>query len=140
MGEALHQEPGTHNLAATRERGEEDSALTPNKRPGPATRPGEISGLVPFMPASCGFRPTEFLSTLRPDGHPARRKTRSQRPGGSPVAGGTPRLPVGRQVTHREAPTWPGAHYVPHAVPEHVPEHMLCCYQAMVKSACGMTV
>jgi hypothetical protein len=27
---------------------------------------------------------TEFLSTLRPDGYPARRKTRSQRGGGSP--------------------------------------------------------
>ncbi len=43
-----------------------------------------ISGLVPFMPACGGFRPTGFLSTLRPDGHPARRKTRSQRPGGLP--------------------------------------------------------
>ena len=55
--------------------------------------------------ASRGFRPTGFLSTLRPGGYPTRRKTRSQRPGGSPVAGGTPRLPVGRQVTHWEAPT-----------------------------------
>ncbi len=42
-------------------------------------------GLVPFSPTcGCGFRPTGFLSTLRPGGHPTRRKTRSQRRGGSP--------------------------------------------------------
>ena len=34
-----------------------------------------------------------------------------------PVAGGTFRAPVGAQVTHWEAPTWPGAPYVPLSVP-----------------------
>ncbi len=52
---------------------------------GSASTVDGISGLVPFSPAGLGgFRPTGFLSTLRPDGYPARRKTRSQRGGGSP--------------------------------------------------------
>ncbi len=44
-----------------------------------------ISGLVPFSPACvCGFRPTGFLSTLRPGRYRTGRKTRSQPRGGSP--------------------------------------------------------
>ena len=44
-----------------------------------------ISGLVPFSPACVGgFRPTGFLSTLRPGGYPPRRKTRFWPRGGSP--------------------------------------------------------
>jgi len=43
-----------------------------------------ISGLVPFTPAAGGFRPTEFLSTLRPGRYRTGRKTRSQPRGGSP--------------------------------------------------------
>jgi hypothetical protein len=42
-----------------------------------------ISGLVPFSPATGGFRPTGFLSTLRPGRYRTGRKTRSQRPDGS---------------------------------------------------------
>lgn len=42
-----------------------------------------------------------------------KRKTRSQRPGGSPVASGASRSPVGKQDTHREAPTLPGARNIP---------------------------
>ncbi len=44
-----------------------------------------ISGLVPFSPACIGgFRPTGFLSTLRPGGYPPRRKTRFWPRGASP--------------------------------------------------------
>jgi len=76
-----------------------------------------ISGLVLFMPAAGGVRPTGFLpacalhadrSTLRPTGSPARRKTRSQsRPGvmARSVAGGTSCSPLSEPVTHWEAPT-----------------------------------
>ena len=42
-----------------------------------------ISGLVPFRPAVGGFRPTGFLSPLRPGRSRTGRTTRSQRPDGS---------------------------------------------------------
>ena len=64
-----------------------------------------ISGLVPFSPAAGGFRPTGFLSTLRPGRYRTGRKTRSQRPDGSSSRRwdflGHPRP----WVTHWEAPT-----------------------------------
>jgi len=51
---------------------------------GSASTVSGISGLVPFSPAAGGFRPTGFLSTLRPGRHRTGRKTRSQPRGGSP--------------------------------------------------------
>jgi hypothetical protein len=73
-----------------------------------------ISGLVPFSPACmCGFRPTGFLSTLRPGSYPppGARLGPSDRVARL-VAGGTPCSPPREQVTHWEAPTWPGARNV----------------------------
>ena len=73
-----------------------------------------ISGLVPFSPAYVAdFGPpdsclrfaqavTGLDARLGPSNGVAR-----------PIAGGTCRPPIGEQVTHWKAPTWPGAHNVP---------------------------
>ena len=77
-----------------------------------------ISGLVPFTPAVCGFRPTEFLSTLRLGRH--RPETQDSVPATGWLAPSPVGLPAHRpdaQVTHWEAPTLPGARNVPYYVP-----------------------
>jgi hypothetical protein len=77
-----------------------------------------ISGLVPFTPAVCGFRPTEFLSTLRPGRSPA--QTQDSVPATRWLARSPVGLPTHRadaQVTHWEAPAYPGARNVPFSVP-----------------------
>jgi hypothetical protein len=57
---------------------------------------------------------TVFLSTLRPGRYRTGRKTRSQRPDGlSRRRWDFPRIEADAQVTHWEAPTWPGARNVP---------------------------
>jgi len=74
-----------------------------------------ISGLVPFTPAVCGFRPTEFLSTLRLGRH--RPETQDSVPATGWLAPSPVGLPAHRpdaQVTHWEAPTLPGARNVPY--------------------------
>jgi len=76
-----------------------------------------ISGLVPFTPAVCGFRPTEFLSTLRLGRH--RPETQDSVPATGWLAPSPVGLPAHRpdaQVTHWEAPTLPGARNVPYYV------------------------
>ena len=70
--------------AGPRSPGRAAAAAFPAVAYGSASTVSGISGLVPFMPACGGFRPTGFLSTLRPGRYRTGRKTRSQRGGGSP--------------------------------------------------------
>ena len=70
--------------AGPRSPGRAAAAAFPAVAYGSASTVSGISGLVPFMPACGGFRPTGFLSMLRPGRYRTGRKTRSQRGGGSP--------------------------------------------------------